>query len=152
LVWIAEAEDACEPTLLETLLPAFDDAQVVLACCQSRQIDEAGCEIAPDYLDYVRDLDPVKWTRPYVNDGPDEIREALVVRNTIPNASAVLMRRPDLSAIQSSLLRLSHAGDWFVYLHLLESGRISYFPAALNSHRRHRESLTLRPDRALRLM
>lgn len=152
IVWIAEADDLCEPGFIETLLPVFEDEKVVLAYSQSRQIDEHGALIAADYLDYTRDLDPDKWLHAYVRDGKDEIREALAIKNTIPNASAVLMRRPDLSAIAPALTGLRNAGDWLVYLHLAQRGRIAFSPLALNAHRRHGGSLTLDPARAGRLM
>lgn len=152
IVWIAEADDLCEPGFIETLLPRFDDERVVMAYCQSRQIDETGATLAPDYLDYTRDIDPDKWLNAYVREGEDEIREALAIKNTIPNASAVLMRRPDLSAIEPLLTRLRNAGDWMVYLHLAQQGRIAFSPLALNAHRRHGGSLTLDPARAGRLM
>ena len=51
LIWIAEADDDCAPTFLERLVGQFERPDVVLAYCQSRQIDEEGRELAPDYLD-----------------------------------------------------------------------------------------------------
>lgn len=152
VVWIAEADDDCEPGLIETLLPRFADPGVVLAYCQSRQIDGEGRMTAPDYLEYTHDIDPEKWRVDYVREGAQEIREAMGVKNTIPNASAVLMRRPTLQGIAPMLTQLRNAGDWFVYLELLQDGRIAYSPLALNAHRRHEASLTLNPARAGRLM
>jgi glycosyltransferase involved in cell wall biosynthesis/SAM-dependent methyltransferase len=143
LVWIAEADDICAPTLLETLAPALASPNVVLAYCQSKQIDGDGRELAPDYLQWTDDVDPLKWRRAYVRRGIDEIRDSLIVKNTIPNVSAVLFKKPDLSAIEADLLNLRNAGDWLVYVHLLERGDLAFFPVALNSHRRHGGSVTL---------
>ncbi len=143
LVWIAEADDDCAPTLLETLVPAFRQPDVALAYSQSRQIDEQGQELAPDYLQWTADVDAGKWHRAYVRRGIDEIRDSLAVKNTIPNVSAVLMRKPDLSEITPQLLSLKNAGDWLVYVHLLETGDVAFFPAALNYHRRHDGSMTI---------
>ena len=58
LVWIAEADDDCSPALLETLVPAFAASEVVLAYCQSKQIDETGTRLAPDYLAWTADIAP----------------------------------------------------------------------------------------------
>jgi glycosyltransferase involved in cell wall biosynthesis/SAM-dependent methyltransferase len=143
LVWIAEADDDCAPTFLETLAPAFDDREVVLAYCQSKQIDANGRELAPDYLAWTEDVDASKWRNRYVRGGRDEIRDSLVVKNTIPNVSAVLMRRPDLAAIESQLVTLRNAGDWLTYVHLLERGKIAFVPLSLNFHRRHGSSVTI---------
>ncbi|MEO7270606.1 MAG: glycoside hydrolase family 99-like domain-containing protein [Vicinamibacterales bacterium] len=143
LVWIAEADDECAATLLETLVPAFRQPEVVLAYSQSRQIDEHGEELAPDYLQWTADVDPDKWRGAYVRRGTEEIRDSLAVKNTIPNVSAVLMRKPDLSEITAQLLSLKNAGDWLVYVHLLESGDVAFFPQPLNYHRRHGGSMTI---------
>ena len=143
LVWIAEADDDCSPTLLETLVPAFAVPEVTLAYCQSRQIDGTGREIAHDYLAWTEDIDATKWRRPYARRGIDEVRDSLAVKNTIPNVSAVLMRRPDLSEIAWQLVTLRNAGDWLVYVYLLERGDLAFFPEALNSHRRHGSSVTI---------
>ena len=143
LVWIAEADDECSPLLIETLVPAFAQPSVVLAYCQSKQVDETGAEIAPDYLGWTDDVDRTKWRHSYVRRGVDEVRDSLSVKNTIPNVSAVLMRKPDLAAIESELLTLRNAGDWLVYVHLLERGDIAYSPEPLNYHRRHSGSMTI---------
>jgi glycosyltransferase involved in cell wall biosynthesis/SAM-dependent methyltransferase len=143
LVWIAEADDHCAPTLLESLVPAFARDAVVLAYCQSKQVDEQGRELAPDYLQWTADLSATKWRAAYTRRGADEIRDSLAVKNTIPNVSAALMRRPDLSAIESTLIDLRNAGDWLVYVHVLERGEVAYIPQNLNYHRRHGRSVTI---------
>jgi glycosyltransferase involved in cell wall biosynthesis len=147
LVWIAEADDSCAPGLLAELVRAFDDPQVVLAYCQSRQVAGDGAILSDDYLDYVADISTTKWRAPYVEDGQTEIRTALAVKNTLPNASAVLFRRTALlRALQEeehALDGLRVAGDWVVYLAVLRQGKIAFSPEALNSHRRHEDSVTI---------
>ena len=145
LVWIAEADDDCSSRLLETLVPSFANPDVVLAYCQSRQVDDTGGQIAPDYLGWTADVDDTKWRQAYVRRGTDEVRDSLAVKNTIPNASAVVMRKPDLTAIESVLLGLRNAGDWLVYVHALERGAIAFVPEPLNSHRRHKAQRDHRP-------
>ena len=143
LIWIAEADDDCAPDLLEKLIVQFEQPGVMLAYCQSRQIDEDGRELAPDYLAYTAEISETKWRARYVRAGVDEIRDTLVVKNTIPNVSAVLMRRTDLSTIEHKLVALRNAGDWLLYTHLLERGHIAFVPEVLNSHRRHASSVTI---------
>ena len=143
LVWIAEADDDCAPQLLEVLVKKFEQPGVVLAYCQSKQIDEAGRELAPDYLEYTAEISETKWRHSYERSGVDEIRDTLVIKNTIPNVSAVLMRRTDLSGIEQRLVALKNAGDWLLYAHLLEGGDIAFVPEALNFHRRHGSSVTI---------
>ena len=143
LVWIAEADDDCSPLLLEQLVPTFAEPGVTLAYCQSKQIDVNGRELASDYLAWTADVDAAKWNRAFIRRGVDEVRDSLAIKNTIPNVSAVLMRRPDLRAIETQLLSLRNAGDWFVYVHLLEAGDVAFIPEVLNYHRRHAGSVTI---------
>ena len=115
----------------------------MLAYCQSRQIDATGRSSASDYLAWTEDVERRNGVTAYVRRGIDEVRDSLVVKNTIPNVSAVLMRRPDLSEIELELVTLRNAGDWLVYVHLLERGDVAYFPEPSNYHRRHGGSVTI---------
>lgn len=147
-VWIAEADDLADPEFLEVALSSFDRADVVMSYTQSRQIDEHGQVLCDHYLDYVSDLDGTRWQRPYVSSGADEVRQALVVRNTIPNVSAVAFRRTVLADVlvehKQEIVSLRVAGDWLTYLRLLERGKIAFSPKSLNSHRRHQNGVTIR--------
>ena len=142
LVWIAEADDSCDSRLLEALVAGFDDADVTLAYCQSRKINGEGRVIRQDYRDYTDAIDPAKWLTPYLRKGTDEIRDTLAIKNTIPNASAVLMRKPRVYEISERLLGHKNAGDWMFYVHLLETGSVYFTPQVLNSHRLHVQSVT----------
>jgi capsular polysaccharide biosynthesis protein/glycosyltransferase involved in cell wall biosynthesis/SAM-dependent methyltransferase len=143
LIWMAESDDDCAPTLLSTLASAFADDSVSLAYCQSKQIDEGGRILAEHQRGYTKDIDRDKWLHPYTRDGEEEIRDTLAIKNTIINASAVLMRRVDLSPVAHFLTKLEHAGDWLVYVHVLSKGKVCYFPESLNYFRKHRRSTTL---------
>lgn len=143
IIWIAEADDYCTRHFLSALIGAFDDPEVQLAYCQSKQIDEDGHVMAEDYTAYTRDIDPHKWLNAYVRSGRDEISDTLFIKNSIPNVSGVLMRKPDLSAIADRLNSLKIAGDWLTYVHVLGTGKISYIPDAHNFHRRHAKGATL---------
>jgi glycosyltransferase involved in cell wall biosynthesis len=145
IIWIAEADDHCDPAFLQKVVSGFDDSRVVLSYCESRQIDHEGRVLREDYGDYLADVGRERWTRPYCNDGKDEIRLYLAVKNTIPNASAVLMKRGPLAQVLrehvEDLLRHKAVSDWRTYLYLLSHGHIAYVPQSLNFHRRHRESV-----------
>jgi O-antigen biosynthesis protein len=142
LVWIAEADDESDAAFLEELVKGFEDPDVVLAYSQSRKIDQDGNVTREDYLDYTDDLSKTKWLSPYRRAGLEEIRDTLAIKNTIPNASGVLMKKPDLSAVREQLLQLKNAGDWLSYVHILESGSIFFTPKVLNSHRVHLGGVT----------
>src|SRR5262249_33759929 len=81
LVWIAEADDFADPGFLAATVPAFEDPDVLLSYTQSRQIGPDGQVLCEDYLDYVADVDPVRWRADYRRPGIVEIAEALSVKN-----------------------------------------------------------------------
>lgn len=147
IVWIAEADDWADPRFLETAVKAFRRDDVVLSMTQSQQADRDGQIGAADYLEYVHDVSPGKWTRAFVSDGLKEVREGLSIKNTIPNVSAVLFRRAALLEVLQTYTRdiasYRVAGDWCVYVNLLRSGALAFSPAALNYHRRHDASVTI---------
>lgn len=146
-VWIAEADDLADPGFLEAVVPAFVDAGIVLSYTQSRQMGSEGEILCEDYLDYVSDIDRGRWMKSYVADGHEEISKALFVKNTIPNVSGVVFRRQALLDVltnhEEEIFSYRNAGDWVVYLRLLEQGGIAYCPQPLNSHRRHQGSVTI---------
>ncbi|MBC7490505.1 MAG: glycoside hydrolase family 99-like domain-containing protein [Glaciimonas sp.] len=147
LVWIAEADDLSEPNFLSDVLRGFDNPDVVLSYCESKQISFDGKVLCDNYLDYVADISRERWLRSYVSDGPNQIADALSVKNTIPNVSAVVFRREILSEVlkreQVQVREFTVAGDWYIYTKLLEHGGLSFTPNSSNLHRRHDQSVTI---------
>jgi glycosyltransferase involved in cell wall biosynthesis len=146
-VWIAEADDAAEPGLVQALLPAMRaDPGIVMAYAQSSRVDAAGFVLHADYLGYTDDLSPERWRARYTATGAEEAEAGLAVKNTIPNVSAALFRREALlEVLETHIEELAEyriAGDWLAYLHLLRKGRIHYVPEVLNRHRYHGSSVT----------
>lgn len=148
-IWIAEADDLCENTFLEKVMTDMKDSEIVLGYTQSKQIDSEGEIIGYDYLEYTNDIDPDKWKKDYVNNGISEITNALSVKNTIPNVSAVVFRRPEDISVFEGLDQYKIAGDWYFYVRLLEKGNILFIAEALNIHRRHAQSVTLSENNEL---
>lgn len=146
LVWIAEADDLSEPEFLTDVLQGFVDPDVVLSYCESKQINSDGKVLCDNYLDYVADIDSERWLKPYIREGRDEIVDALSVKNTIPNVSAVVFRRDILSEVltheKDQVSQFSVAGDWYIYAKVLERGKIAFNPYSFNLHRRHTNSVT----------
>ena len=150
LVWIAEADDLVEPEFLAAVVPAFDDTGVVMSYCQSRQINADGRILADDYHAYTDEVSAAHWRQSYRNDGEDEIRHYLAVKNTIPNVSAVVFRRAALrealAAALPAMLEYRIAGDWLAYVAVLSNGCIAFDARSLNAHRRHPGSVTQGSD------
>ncbi len=149
-IWIAEADDLCGNTFLEELMASFEkDKEVVLAYCQSRQIDETGNVLNENYFEYTNDISKEKWRKDYIREGTEEIADTLAVKNTIPNVSAVIFKKPDISSIPDEIYDFKVAGDWYFYIWLLKQGKISYIQKPLNSHRRHDRGVTKSENKEL---
>ncbi len=131
-VWIAESDDAADPRFLETLVPLLDENPAVgLAYCASKLIDGEGSHVG-DSLAHTYDLDPTRWTAAYTNNGVDEIRRYLVHKNTIPNASAVLVRRSILLRTLPIDDSFRLCGDWLHWCKVLLRSDVAYVPEMLN--------------------
>ncbi|MBY0118887.1 glycosyltransferase [Paenibacillus xylanexedens] len=151
IIWIAEADDLCESVMLERLLPAFKDQEVNLSYAQSQIIDEYSNKVNYRYTQYTDDLSINKWLESYCISGKDEVVQGLAIKNTIPNASAVLMRASALNGIEQELTNYKIGGDWFGYLFVLKQGKISFTPEILNYHRRHSQSIISRNEQKVDL-
>jgi hypothetical protein len=152
LVWFAESDDASSPDFLERLVPYFADDRLSLAYAESQVVGAEREWLAESYRFYTDSISPTKWLSAYVEDGRREIDQALGIKNTIPNASAVLFRRSILSRHIRSVTAFRYCGDWWAYLCCLEDGRIAYHPESLNIHRRHAGSVTSAGEAGLAML
>jgi len=146
LVWIAEADDYCAPTLLASLAHAFCRRDTALAYAQTVFVDADGATLS-DGLCHTVNIDADKWTASYFRQGIDEIEDTLAIRNSIVNASAAIFRKDlflDLLANggETELTGFTIAGDWYAYVRMLEHGSIHFHCEPLNRQRRHATSTT----------
>ena len=131
-VWIAESDDSADPQFLERLVPLLDEApNLGLAYCQSRLINGDGDEIG-DGLNYTSDLDDQRWKTDFINNGRNEIRNYLIFKNTIPNASAVLTRRNVLNNTLPVDDSFKLCGDWMHWGKVLLHSDLVYVAEPLN--------------------
>jgi glycosyltransferase involved in cell wall biosynthesis len=137
LVWIAESDDTAHPELLQRLVPEFEDPEVVLAYCQSALIGPEGEKLADTFLAHTDDISTTRWRSRYSVSGIEEAEVALSQKNTIPNASAVVFRRPQPLDFDGELQSLRFSGDLLFYAMRIRSGKIAYLPECLNFYRRH---------------
>lgn len=141
-VWIAEADDLCDPDFLETVLLPVISKAAVMSYCESRQINSKGRTLADNYQVYLNFISPDRWKMPYIASGSEENCSSLAIMNTIPNVSAVIFRRDVISTVFSDhfeeIVSFKKAGDWVVYFRTLFHGSIAFSPRAANLHRRHK--------------
>ena len=142
-IWIAEADDLCNRRFLDEVMKGFDDPEVVLSYAESMLINGVGLVMAPNFR-WSRDKEKTgHYKKSYVKDGRQEIEEIMAIRCTIPNVSAVVMRKKEifLNYLEEAL-QFGQVGDWYFYMKVLENGKISYNRKALNKFRVHSDSKT----------
>jgi glycosyltransferase involved in cell wall biosynthesis len=144
-IWIAESDDFADPQFLATMVPILDNhPHVGIAYCQSCQIDSNNVTISPSLSSWVEDLNPDRWLHDFVADGTIECQKYLVVKNTIPNASAVLIRRSVYEAIGGAEESLFLTGDWMTWIKILLRSDLAFCTQTLNNFRTHKTSVRSR--------
>jgi len=139
LVWIAEGDDYCDKDFLEKLVPFFRDEAVKLAYCKTTFVNTDGKPLDFTFDEYVSRLSATKWKKNYVETAHNEVTQALGIKNTIPNASSALFRRPLFLPLLDDpdwqMMRI--CGDWVFYLHLIRGGKIAFSTNTTNYYRYH---------------
>lgn len=148
-IWIAEADDFCEPDFLEHLLNGIqNNPSVVMAFTDSRAVDEDDAPISPSYRDYYSESAGLLLENDSHFTGKSFLRGCLSERNLVLNVSSALFRKKQLLAAviacHEELQTLRVAGDWRIYLELLnqKNAEVIYIARPLNVHRRHADSVT----------
>lgn len=144
-IWIAEADDLCEPNMLSSLMKYMEeDSEICLGYVQSKMMDEDGNIIGDNYFCWTEDISTKDWNDNYIIRSKEEIERHLSVKNTIPNVSAVVFRNnKDIPDLLEKSIQYKVAGDWIFYLNLLSNGGKTLFIAKnYNMHRRHTGSVT----------
>ena len=139
-VWIAEADDSSNAKFLENIMKAFDNEKVVISYAESMRINENNNVIKSNCRDWMEAISKTKWNKSYINDGKDEIRNALSICNSIPNVSAVVFKKSNQIDLIEKAKEYKISGDWFLYYSLLMNGDISYCSKSLNYFRKHSSS------------
>jgi len=136
----AGADDSCENTLLEKLVEKLDSNKTAgLAYVQSWEINNEGKKIRT--LKFGTDfLDKERWKKDFTDKGKNECYY-LLFQNTIPNASAVLLRRKNFfesGKFDESFLILA---DWLLWFRILLNSDVAFIAEPLNYYRKHSVSV-----------
>ncbi|MBF4492884.1 glycosyltransferase family 2 protein [Flavobacterium sp. MR2016-29] len=142
LIWIAESDDFCDNYFLEKLTIPFQDSEIVLSYCQSNRVNEFG-DVTGTWITHTDNLNETLFLNNFSMNGNEFIRNYLIFKNVIPNASAVIFRKEN--AIQIGDLDLDPilktSGDWLFYVKLLANSKIAFNHEQLNSFRYHSNSV-----------
>ncbi len=138
-IWIAESDDWCEPSLLHHLTEGLLQHETcALAYCQSYATDSNNRILwqsqHPLLSDYI--------------DGREYIRQYMVFRNSIFNASMVLWKKELFAAVQEDYLEYRFSGDWVFWISLCLQGEVFITGRLLNYFRNHSGDVSTRSYRS----
>jgi glycosyltransferase involved in cell wall biosynthesis len=137
-IWFAESDDYADPSLLETLVDRLDrHPNVGLAYCQSWVVDEDSNKLCSWLGILDSQYHSSHWHTDYINSGHDECTTYLFLNNSIPNASAVLLRREVLDRAGGVAHDMQLTGDWMTYVKVLSISDVAFVSAPLNYYRQH---------------
>jgi len=140
-IWIAESDDAADPKFLETLLqPLIKDKKVAISYCQSYKLNQDG-ECTGNWENWTKDF-PLAgvFKQDFTMEGLSYIKQFLIHKNTIPNASAVVFRKEVFRNAGEADESVKNCSDWLTWLKMLLNSEISYIARPLNYFRYHPES------------
>ncbi len=135
-IWIAESDDFAEPTFLDKMFEILNRGNG-LAYCRSSDVDQNGLKKS-DFF-WADGLDEKRWKNDFDNLGTDEIKNYLVYRCTIPNASACIFEK-ELAPLNCGFEKMRYCGDWLFWIKLLEKTSLGYTSQTLSSFRHHEGS------------
>lgn len=144
LIWIAESDDFAERDLLQNLQSEFElDTELGIAYCQSNMVNDKD-EVTGSWQSWTDDLSSDLFKKRFKYVGKDYIKEFLIYKNTIPNASAVLFQKKFYEMIGEADENVLKCSDWLTWIKLLTVSKVVYIPQHLNNFRFHDESVIAR--------
>ncbi len=136
-VWIAESDDVAEPEFLDRLVCVLDaHPQVGLVEANLERIDVNGQSLGPVLRETATGGSP-PWTKDFVQNGTDYVKQFLYYDNIIPSASGVLFRRRLYEQTGPAAIGLDIAGDWWKWCQILQKSDFAFVSAVLNRTRIH---------------
>ena len=127
-IWIAESDDWCEPTLLETLVQGLDDNRgCVLAYVQTHTINKENNILQTSAHNKLAE---------YVH-GKKFIKQYLTTHCSIWNASMLIFRKLYYSNISQRFTSFKMSGDWLFYIEMAKQGDVFISGKVLNYFRNH---------------
>lgn len=141
IVWIAESDDSCEPTFLESLVPCFADERVAFVFCRTTKVDEADKPLEVCQQDMHGN---------YVMEGRDFIARHLYRICSVVNASSALIRKRMALSTAPLYQEFRGCGDWMFWIEMAEQGRVAFVDKKLNRCRQFFQSTTAKMQWSMR--
>ncbi len=142
-VWIAEADDYCDPSLLKNLVkPILKNESIVISYSDTAFVDIFG-NVTVKSIKPEIDISKTKhWNKSYINDGLNEIKNYSYLNCTIANVSSALIKNGNYNKYLTESGNYKQAGDWLFYINLMTLGSIAYTNKVLNYYRLHGDNVS----------
>jgi len=134
-IWIAESDDYADKHFLALLVDKLSEKNVSLAYCRTTSV----IDNKHDLYRWGEIIQPETWNSDHIFNGSEFISSFLKYRNVIPNASAVIFKKEYFTSIDT-ILKMSYAGDWFLWITIAAKGDVAYTHKPMNYFRRHAAS------------
>ena len=134
LIWIAESDDKCEPTLLERLVTEFQrDEHLALAFCLDCFFRDSGesSKFVPKDRTPITRLSGREFIQGYMLDG-----------SYVGNASSAVFKRNIALSVDQDYMSYKNAGDRLFWIEVSEKGNVAIVNEHLNYCRRHGSNVT----------
>ena len=137
-IWIAESDDYCDNTFLEEMVKCLDqNPNTGFAYCRSHQVDSEGKII----------IRRSNETSILVHNGIEFIKNQLVFKNSIYNASMAIFRKAQYKKIlHSNYQKFKYCGDWYFWILLAEISDVIELKTPLNYFRRHCNTVSIKSE------
>ncbi|MBK5214572.1 MAG: glycosyltransferase family 2 protein [Flavobacteriaceae bacterium] len=136
-IWIAESDDYCKHNFLESILHQMSE-ETGVCYAQTIDVDETGRPLL-NRIEYTKEFNPNIWKSDFELSGLEFIEKYLLIKNVVPNASAVIFKRSlvDNTLFTNKLLQMKMCGDWLFWVKLCEKKNIAFVAEPLNYFRNH---------------
>lgn len=140
-IWIAESDDFSDNRFLEKVMPLISkNENVGLVFCDSTIINEDEKVLEKWNFGNIQEKD---IRDSYILKGREFCFNYLIIKNVIPNASAVVFKKDivlkNLEWVDS---KYKNCGDWKLWLNISLNADIGYLPEYLNYFRKHGHNVT----------
>ena len=137
-VWIAEADDYCEPSLIRNLIkPIKKDSDIRISYSDTAFIGSDGRIKIRTVRNMIDLMETGHWNKSYINNGHNEFDKYTFLNCTIANVSSCIIKNDDYKEFLDISKKYKQAGDWIFYANVMNEGKISYVNKTLNYYREH---------------
>ena len=136
-IWVAESDDVSDKDFLGSIMSKFEsDKSVGLLYTQSFRIDRMG-NLLDSWTKHTKDLDATRWEQDFCMNGKEFIKQYMLYKNAIPNASAVVFKKDTYLKAGGVNTTFTLNGDWDLYSRILLYSKVAFIYKPLNSFRQH---------------